>query len=185
MGFHTFDAGRADELEDVSRYAWASKEELIDAVDPGTDAVIADLGSGTGFYTDDVAAHAGTVYGVDVQAAMHDTYKKKGVPSNVELVESDVTSLPFAADELDAAFSTMTFHEFGSSAAAEELARVVRSGGRLVTIDWAADGAGAGGPPRDERYTAADATALLTAAGFTVTHRATRTETFVVIARAP
>ncbi|GAA0522788.1 Methyltransferase domain-containing protein [Halorubrum aquaticum] len=185
MGFHTFDADRAAKLEDPERYAWVSREELIDAVDPAADGTVADLGSGTGFYTDDVAPHAGTVYGVDVQAEMHDRYREKGLPENVELVESDVADLPFDADALDAAFSTMTFHEFADDDAVTELARVLRTGGRLAVFDWSADGAEATGPPLEERYGLGDATAMLEAAGFEVAHGTTRTETFVVVARAP
>ncbi|MFC5133369.1 MULTISPECIES: class I SAM-dependent methyltransferase [Haloferacaceae] len=184
MGFHTFDADRAAKLEDPERYAWVSREELVDAVDPDDDAV-ADLGSGTGFYTDDVAPHAGTVYGVDLQAEMHAAYREKGLPENVELVESDVADLPFAAGELDAAFSTMTFHEFADDDAVAEVARVLRAEGRFVVFDWSADGDAAAGPPLDERYDLADATAMLEGAGFEVVHGTTRTETFAVVALAP
>ncbi|SMO48540.1 class I SAM-dependent methyltransferase [Halorubrum cibi] len=185
MGFHTFDADRAAKLEDPERYAWVSREELIDVVDPAPDATVADLGSGTGFYTDDVAPRAGMVYGVDVQAEMNDRYREKGLPENVDLVESDVADLPFDAAALDAAFSTMTFHEFAGDDAIAELARVVRTDGRLAIFDWSADGDGEAGPPLDERYDLADATAMLEAAGFEVVHGTTRTETFAIVALAP
>jgi len=96
-----------------------------------------------------------------------------------------VADLPFADGELDGVFSTMTYHEFASDAAMAELARVVRSGGLVVTFDWAADGAGEQGPPVDERFAADDAVAALEAVGFEVVSAATRTETFGVVARAP
>ncbi|OYR39760.1 MULTISPECIES: class I SAM-dependent methyltransferase [unclassified Halorubrum] len=186
MGFHTFDVDRASELERPEvRYRWVSAEELVGPLAAADVEVVADLGSGTGFYTDDVAPHAETVYGVDVQPEMHDRYREKGVPENVELVVSDVADLPFADGELDAAFSTMTYHEFASDAALAELARTIRSGGSLVTFDWSADGDGDGGPPTDERFAAADAVAALEAAGFEVVSESTRTETFGVVARAP
>ncbi|RAW44828.1 SAM-dependent methyltransferase [Halorubrum sp. 48-1-W] len=185
MGFHTFDAGRAAKLEDPERYAWVSREELVDAVDPAPDGTVADFGSGTGFYTDDVAPHVGTMYGVDLQSEMHAAYREKGLPANVELVESDVVDLPFDAGALDAGFSTMTFHEFADDDAVAEVARVLRAGGRLAVFDWTADGDGATGPPLDERYALADATAMLEGAGFEVVHGTTRTETFAVVALAP
>ncbi|NHN61243.1 MULTISPECIES: class I SAM-dependent methyltransferase [Halorussus] len=114
MGFHTFDPASADRLEDESRYRYCSREELVAALDLGNarDATVADLGSGTGFYTDDVAPFAGEVRAVDVQPEMHDLYREKGVPGNVDPVTADIGDLPFADGELDAAFSTMTFHEF-------------------------------------------------------------------------
>ena len=186
MGFHTFDVEKADRLEDPAvRYRWVSAEELIGPLAASDTRVVADLGSGTGFYTDDVAPHAETVYGVDVQPEMHDRYREKGVPENVELVASDVADLPFADGRLDGAFSTMTYHEFASPAAVAELARVIDAGGPLVTFDWSAEGDGDHGPPADERYAASDAVDALEAAGFDVVSAAERTETFGVVARAP
>ncbi|MEF8814969.1 MAG: class I SAM-dependent methyltransferase, partial [Halovenus sp.] len=113
MGYHTFDAGRADKLEDAQdRYRSLSAEELRWALSPESDETVADLGSGTGFYTDDVAPAVDTVYAVDIQEAMHDYYREKGVPDNVDLVTSAVDDLPFDTSSLDGAFSTMTYHEF-------------------------------------------------------------------------
>ncbi|PHQ39762.1 SAM-dependent methyltransferase [Halorubrum persicum] len=190
MGFHTFDADKADRLERPAvRYRWVSAEEIIGAL--GADradraaATVADLGSGTGFYTDAVAPHVETVYGVDVQAEMHAFYREKGVPENVDLVESDVATLPFDDGELDAVFSTMTYHEFASDDAIAELARVLRSGGRIALFDWSAAGDGEHGPPVDERFAASDAVEALEAAGFEVRSASERTETFAVVAVAP
>ncbi len=186
MGFHTFDAEKAARLEDAAkRYRYLSREELLEALAPSEDDSIADLGSGTGFYTDDVAPHVRTVYAVDVQATMHDAYREKGVPENVELVTSDIEELPFETDQLDGAFSTMTYHEFASRDAIAELERAVRSGGRLAIVDWSADGSGESGPPTDERYAASDATTALERVGFEIVSERVRPETFVVVARSP
>jgi len=179
MGFHTFDPDRADRLEDSQRYRWCSTEELCSLLAPHEDAVVADLGSGTGFYTDAVAELAGLVYAVDVQPEMHERYEEKGIPENVRPVTASVDDLPFEEDALEAAFSTMTYHEFSGEAAMAELARVLRPGGRLVTVDWSNAGKGAGGPPRDERHDLGHAVSALTAAGFTVDYATERTETFV------
>ena len=183
MGFHTFPIERADALRDPSRYRFCSREELLEALPTGPEAVVADLGSGTGFYTDDVAPFVGRLYAVDVQEAMHDRYREHGVPETVELVTAEVSSLPFDADELDGAFSTMTHHEYASEAALAELAHVIRSGGRLVTVDWSADGAGESGPPTDERFSPSEATDQLEEAGFTVEDVQNRPETFRIVAR--
>ncbi|GAA0681513.1 class I SAM-dependent methyltransferase [Natronoarchaeum mannanilyticum] len=183
MGYHTFDATRAEKLEQPERrYRFLSAEELLWAVDPSADDTVADLGSGTGFYTDEVAPHAGRVYAVDVQEEMHDHYREKGVPDNVELVTSDVSDLPFDDDALDAAFSTMTYHEFASDESLAEVRRVLRNGGRLSIVDWAASGSGDDGPPIEERFSAAEAAAALEANGFRIEHEAVRPETFVLIA---
>ena len=183
MGFHTFPIERADALEDPSRYRFCSREELIEMLAPSADDVVADLGSGTGFYTRDVAPFVGKLYAVDVQAAMHERHREEGVAANVELLTTRVGSLPFDDGELDSAFSTMTHHEYGSDETLRELARVIRSGGRLVTVDWSATGDGENGPPVDERFGPDDVTSQLEAAGFTVERVHDRPETLAVVAR--
>ena len=186
MGFHTFDADKADRLEDPAvRYRWVSGEELIGPLALRGSETVADLGSGTGFYTDDVAPHAKTVYGVDIQAEMHNFYREKGVPENVELVASDVADLPFSDGQLDGAFSTMTYHEFASPAAITELARVIDTNGPLVIFDWSAEGNGEHGPPTDERFAADDAVDALKTERFDIVSAIERTETFCVVARSP
>ena len=178
MGFHTFDVSRADRLEDESRYRYVSVDELLALFDP--EGAVADLGSGTGFYTDDVAPYAERVYAVDVQPAMHDYYREKGAPENVEFVTAEVADLPFEDDSLDAVFSTMTFHEFASEAALAEVARVLGDGGRLGVADWTARGLGEVGPPMAERFDLADAVSMAEATGLTVEHGNERRETFVL-----
>lgn len=182
MGFHTYDVERADALEDPDRFRYCSTEELLGLVRPAGDDVVADLGSGTGFYTDVIAPHVATLHAVDVQPAMHDLYREKGVPETVELVTAEVADLPFADDALDAAVSTMTYHEYAGDDALAELARVVEPGGRVVTVDWTAEGSGSDGPPTDERYALGDCASAFEAAGFRTDRAATRTETFVHVA---
>lgn len=182
MGFHTYDVGNADALDDPSRFRFLSVEELLSLFDPrGT---IADLGSGTGFYTDEVAPHAETVYAVDVQAEMHDHYRQKGIPGNVSVVTAEIDDLPFEDGALDGAFSTNTFHEFATEDALGEVRRVLAVDAPLVVADWSASGRGADGPPVDERFDAADAREMLAAAGFADVESTDRVETLFAVALA-
>ncbi|GGN11061.1 class I SAM-dependent methyltransferase [Halarchaeum nitratireducens] len=183
MGFHTFDTEKAAALEDAAdRYRYCSREELLGSLAPDPGAAVADLGSGTGFYADDVAPFVGTLHAVDVQPEMHDYYREKGVASNVDLVAAAVGDLPFADDALDGAYGTMTFHEFADEASVAELARVCRPGARLVVVDWSAAGAGETGPPLSERYDADAAATMLADAGFDVERADERVETLAVTA---
>lgn len=183
MGFHTFDPERAADLEDPTRYRWCSEEELLSLLEPHPAMTVADLGSGTGFFADGVAPHVGTVYAIDLQGAMHEFYREKGVPSNVDLLEAAVEDVPLPDDALDAAFSVDTFHEYASEESLAELARVVRPGGRVVTVDWSATGDREAGPPLSERFALGDAVSLFSEAGFTVTRAEERRETYVCVAR--
>jgi ubiquinone/menaquinone biosynthesis C-methylase UbiE len=180
MGFHTFDVDRADQLEDPTRYQYVSVDELLALFDPGPEDVVADLGSGTGFYTDDVAPYAGTVHAVDVQPGMHDFYREKGAPENVAFVTAEVADLPFDDGALDAAVTTMTYHEFATPEALAEVKRVLRPGGRLGIADWSAAGEAERGPPTTERFSLADVRDHLSEAGFAVDHADERRETLVV-----
>lgn len=178
MGFHTFDAAEADRLEDPSRFRFCSREELLGALPDG--GRLLDLGSGTGFYTDELAPFFTRIVAFDLQPTMHERYRDRGMPEAVWPVTGDARQLPFAAGAFDAAVSTMTFHECASEAFATDLSRVLGDESPAVFVDWSADGRGEAGPPRSERYDAAEARALLSAQGFEVRTAVERSETFVI-----
>lgn len=181
---HTFDPAAADKLEDVERYKYVSRDELVGALAAAPDAAVVDLGSGTGFYTRDVAASVGTVHAVDVQEEMHDAFAGVGVPADVDQVTARVSDMPFADDRLDGAYSTMTFHEFVGEEALAEVRRVLAPGARFAVFDWSAEGSGERGPPLSARYGPADAAETIADAGFDVVRSGGRPETFVVVATA-
>ena len=182
MGYHTFPIDRAEHLDDVSRYRYLSRDELIAALEPTGIERVVDLGSGTGFFTNEVAPFVGRIHAVDVQAAMHDRYAEKGIPANVVPVTSDIESMPFEDDRFDAAVTTMTYHEFFGDAALSEIHRVLVPDARFVIADWSSDGLGEDGPSVAERCSATSATADLEKAGFTVEFARERPETFLLVA---
>lgn len=182
MGFHTFDPERADRLDDESRFRYCSREELLQYLPRGEDATVLDLGSGTGFYSDEIAPFVGRLLAVDLQSEMHHLYRDDGVPENVHLVTASADDLPFADATVDGAFSTMTFHETTTPESLADLNRVLDSGGQFVVVDWSREGDGESGPPVTERFDAERARELLTDAGFTVETAVERSETFAVVA---
>ena len=214
MGFHTFDPSMADRLDDESRYRFCSREELLGALDAGgiadddrnasgdggsdgdrdasgdggSDSTatghLVDLGSGTGFYTADLAPFFDRISAVDIQPEMHDLFRENGVPDTVDLVESSTDSLPLGKDTADAAVSTMTAHEIPLASTLADLQRVLAPGSPVVVVDWSAAGRGESGPPRGERHAASEVADALADAGFSVEAATERGETFLLRARA-
>ncbi len=183
MGFHTFDADGAAGLEAESRFRYCSRDELLGHLQVGPDATVLDLGSGTGFFTDEIAPFVRRVVALDLQPEMHAFYREKGVPDNVGQVLADAEAKPLADGAADAAFATMVFHEAATKRSLADLYRVLAPGGRFVTVDWSGAGRGDTGPPRSERFDAEEAAELLADTGFTIDTAHERGETFLVVAR--
>lgn len=184
MGFHTFPVENAENLDDPNRYRYCSLEELYGAIDPAPDATVLDLGVGTGFYALDIAPHVDTLIGIDVQPAMLGYLVKRRESEPVAPVAGAIEHLPIRDGTVDVAYSTMTFHEYASSLAHERIRDVLGPGGRLVTIDWTSEGAGADGPSLDERFTLDEAVSQLQDAGYHITRTENRTESFLIVATA-
>lgn len=173
---------RIDQLRKPAQYNYLSGEELRYFLNPDPDWTVADFGSGTGFYTDEIAPVVETAYAIDDLEQMHAKYREVGMPENVEPVVSDFSDTPLDTDELDGAISTRTFHH-GFETALEEVARVMRPGGRFVIVDWSATGAGERETPVEEEYfDLATVQSLLIDSGFEIRTAQERRETFVVVA---
>jgi len=174
---------RIDHLDDPRQFRYLSGEELRTFLDPGDRWVVADLGSGTGFFTDELALAVETCYAVDVHEEMHAAYRAKGLPDNVVPVTADVADLPLPDDALDAVTSIRSFHH-GVVDALDEVVRVLRPSGRIVVVDWSATGAGERerGKHPEHYFTVAEVQARLIEAGFRIRAASERRETFVVVA---
>ena len=144
------DVEKAEKLEDDSRYRILSREELLFYVDKG-DTVV-DIGSGTGFFTDDIAKKAGKVYAVDFQEGMHSYYRQKGVPENVELVHSRAARIEI--EDADLIVSILSLHEIDLDDALERFNKILPEDGELIIWDWSANALTDEIPPRDKLYTA-------------------------------
>ncbi len=180
---HT-DADRLDRLADPEQYRYLSAEELRTWLDAEPDWAVADLGSGVGFYTNALAQSVTTVWALDADPAMHRRYQAMGQPENVRLVTAAVERIPLPDDCIDGAVSLRTFHH-GVAGALDEVARLLRPGGRVVIFDWSATGAGNRdrGPEPEACYDIATVQSRLLDHGFRIQAATERRETFVVVAR--
>ena len=134
-------AGGRD-YDEISRGISDSIEHCVTRLNPQPGERILDLSTGTG-WTSRVVARRGTrVVGVDIASDLLEVAKAIAKTENLPIAYQigDAESLPFETGEFDAVVSTCGIM-FAShpEAAAKELARVCRKGGRIALTTWLAD----------------------------------------------
>jgi ubiquinone/menaquinone biosynthesis C-methylase UbiE len=116
-----------------------TRSRLIDALMPSSGERLLEIGPGTGYYTLTVAERllpGGMLEILDLQQEMlgHTTSRarERGI-DNVAATQGDAGSLPYEDNGFDGAFLVATLGEVpDQNAALGELARVIKSGGRLI-----------------------------------------------------
>ncbi len=135
-------AGGSD-YDQISRGIADAIEHGVVRLNPQPGERILDLATGTGWTSRAIARRGATVTGVDIAAdllvAARARAEAEALPIQYRL--GDAESLPFETGEFDAVVSTFGIM-FASrpEAAAKELARVCRKGGRIALTTWAPDG---------------------------------------------
>jgi len=98
-----------------------------------------DVGCGPGIVAEALARHAGEVIGCDLTPAMLERVRARAAAAglaNITCIPARAESLPFENDYFDVVVSRSAVHHFPDPRAAlREMARVVRSGGRVITVD--------------------------------------------------
>lgn len=134
----TWGAG-GDKYDEISRGIADAIEHAVDALDPRPAERILDVGTGTGWAARRIAARGAIVTGIDLGAEVIDAAKALG--SGIDFRVGDAEALPFPDNHFDAAISTFgVMFVRDPEAAAAELARVVRPGGRVSLANWAVGG---------------------------------------------
>ena len=112
-------------------YLWG----VLGLIDPTL--VVGDLGCGTGQLTETIAPYVRRVIAVDGSPDMLDAARRRlADATNVELRQGELEALPLEAGELDAAMLSLVLHYSPDpQRALQEIARVIRSGGRLLVVD--------------------------------------------------
>lgn len=129
--------------DQISRGIADSLEHCVMRLDPKPGERILDLATGTGWTSRLVARRGATVTGCDIAedllAAARDNAKREHL--DIKYQVGDAEDLPFPAGSFDAVVSTVgVMFASNPEAAAKEMARVVRPGGRLAITAWLTEG---------------------------------------------
>jgi SAM-dependent methyltransferase len=118
-------------------------EHTVVRLDPKPGERVLDVATGTGWTARRVAARGGSVVGVDIGAELIAAATKlaKAADVQVEFRVGDAERLDFPDGSFDAVVSTFgVMFVQDPAAAAKELARVCRRGGRLALATWPPEG---------------------------------------------
>lgn len=103
-------------------------------ITPG--AIVADVGTGTGFLAEAALNAGARVIGIDMSEGMLDQARSRFAGRDFEARAGDIDTLPLATDEADAVLANMVLHHAPDpSHAIREMARALKPGGTLVITD--------------------------------------------------
>ncbi len=160
-------------FDDPARDAWQMPARVADALQLQPGNVVADVGAGTGYfnpYWSRAVGERGAVFAVDVEARLvahlRDRAEKEATANVVPILGS--ASHPRLPPGLvDVAILVNTYHHIDLRRDYfRRFRRFLAPRGRLVIIDWRAEGEMPVGPPADHRISAAQVVEELGAAGY-------------------
>ncbi len=142
----TWNAG-GEHYDKISQTIADSIEHCVIRLAPRSGERVLDVATGTGWTARRVAARGAAVTGVDLGADLIEAARAAAAEARlpIDFRVGDAEKLPFEDQSFDAAISTCgVMFVRDPKAAAAELARVCRKGGRLGLTTWPADGTIAG-----------------------------------------
>ena len=164
----------AKEFDDPKRDEWQKPHQVIEALALKPGAVIADIGSGTGYFAVRFAhmVPQGRVYGVDTEPDMVKYLAERAKHMGLQNVFSiaGAPDDPRLPEKVDLIFMVDVFHHIDHrDLYFRRLRDVLKPGGRIAIIDFRADSPH--GPPREMRLTPGAVQAELAAAGYVLADR--------------
>ena len=159
----------AQVFDDPKRDAWQKPHEVIQALALKPDAIIADIGSGTGYFSARFAnmVPKGRVYGVDTEPDMVKYLAERAKREGLKNITA-VTGAPGDArlpEKADLIIMVDVFHHIADRARyLKKLQGSLKPGGRLAIIDFRMDSPD--GPPKSARITPDSVKTELKGAGY-------------------
>lgn len=129
--------------EGFNRDKWQQPEQVIQTLNLEPGDRVADLGSGSGYFTfrlADAVGLAGRVYAVDIDAAMNadlaERVQEQGY-QNIEVILATPGDPGLSENSIDLIFSSNTYHHLENRAAYfANLRQYLRPEGRIAIIDF-------------------------------------------------
>lgn len=137
----------AGALEDASRDVWQKPHEVLEALALQPGEVVADIGAGTGYFTRRFARHGASVLAVDVEQSLFEKHWQGG-EENVSKVLAKLEDPTLPAGGVDTVFFCNVVHHIESRPAYfAKVRHALKSGGRVVVLDFHMRDLPVGPPP--------------------------------------
>ncbi len=137
--------------------------------------IVADFGSGTGFYARAASArvgHTGKVYAIEVQKELVKSFEdelKKSSLKNIECIWGDIEKVggtKIAEHTMDAVIlSNVLFQVSDKLGLIDEAKRILKSDGKVLVVDWS-ESFGGMGPQSSDVFTKSKAEEFFSKRGF-------------------
>ena len=170
---HSFSGAEqwAHVFDDPTRDAWQKPHEVIQALALAPDAIIADVGSGTGYFSVRLAnmVPKGRVYGVDVEPDMvkYLAERAKREKRDNVIAVAGAPADPRLPEKVDLILLVDVFHHIDDRASYfRNLRASLKPGGRIAVIDFRMNSPE--GPPKAARIAPQRVIAELKEAGYGV-----------------
>lgn len=133
----------AGDFGQIGHYLLTEAEEFVRRLNIKSGATVLDVACGTGNSAIPTAKAGATVIGVDIATNLLDQARARASKegAHVQFDEGDAENLPYENDKFDYVISMFgVMFAPRPEKAASEIARVCRSGGRIVLANWTPEG---------------------------------------------
>ncbi len=175
---HVMSYRGANWLERDERYLLEQPDRVIATMRLKPGDVVADIGSGSGYFTRRLAKAVlptGTVYGVDIQPEMNailaENCKKEGI-ANVEIILSEEADPKLPADSVDWMLLVDVYHEFQQPIPMlAKMREALKPGGKVALLEYRLHGDTGAHIKKDHRMSVEQVLAEWEPAGFRLVKR--------------
>ena len=164
----------AKSFDDPARDGWQMPDRVIAALGLRRDALVADIGAGTGYFSVRLAKAVpdGTVFAADIEHAMLEHIQKRATAEGVKNIVSVHAGAASAnlPKPVDAILIVDTYHHLPNRRAYfSDLKKSLAPTGRVAIVDFRKDSPE--GPPREFRFEAEQIIGEMTQAGYELDSR--------------